>query len=223
MANEIQFSFRTGATCYFETRNQTSGFIWNTASGAFMGYVSGTPNANIIVSTVEQGATGLYAGNFPSAIGPGVYSIRARQQLGGSAADSDPTVAVGDFQWNGTAPAPLSDTATSGQIGQIGPMRIARGTMVKPFPIYLKSSADHVTPFTSGVVSGQISKDGAAFTALQSGAFTEIGLGAYSCQALTSGDTSCNAAVLVFNAAGISGGSSDPLVMSFLTQKVSGF
>ena len=94
--------------------------------------------------------------------------------------------------------------------------------MIQNFPIYLVSATDHVTPFVSGVISGQISRDGGAFGALQSGAFTEIGLGTYKLQALTSGDILCNTAALVFTGTGISGGTSDPRVFTLLLQRTSG-
>ena len=115
---------------------------------------------------------------------------------------------------------PLSSLTSSGSLAAI---RITRGKMVQNFPLYMKSATDHVTPMTSGVVSGQISKDGGAFGPLQSGAFTERGLGFYSLQALTSGDLAANTIALLFTATGVSGGVSDPLAMSILTQPSSGY
>jgi hypothetical protein len=76
--------------------------------------------------------------------------------MGGSALETDPTVAVGDVQFNGTAILPLSDLATSGQVAAFSPLRVARGTMLKPFPIYLRSSADHVTAFTLTVEAADV-------------------------------------------------------------------
>ena len=87
--------------------------------------------------------------------------------------------------------------------------------------MYLKSSADHVSPFLSGQCSGQISKDGGAFVPMQSGIFTEIGQGFYK-TTLTSGDTLANSLALLFNAVNLSGGQSDPLPMAILTQRTSG-
>ena len=173
------------------------------------------------ISATEQGSSNFYAASFPAAVPAGVYNLDAHQQTGGSAAQTDPRVAAGEEQWNGTALFPLSDLATSGQIGQIGPIRLARGTMVQNFPIYLKSAADHITPFTSGVVSGQISRDGGAFGVLQSGTITEVGLGSYKIN-LTSGDLNANTVMLVFTANGISGGTSDPLPIAAVLQRVSG-
>jgi hypothetical protein len=125
------------------------------------------------------------------------------------------------YDWNG-ATVGLADLATSGQIGLVSPMRLARGVGILNFPVYLKSSADHVTPFTSGVVSGQISRDNGSFGALQSGAITEIGLGHFNLFALTSGDLLANTVRLHFTATGISGGSSDPLPISLVLQRTSG-
>ena len=222
MSGEIQFNFTAGQVCYFLVWNRI-GQIWNTSTVAFESYLTAN-YANYVISAVEQGtASHQYVGNFPSTIVAGVYGITARQRLGGTAAETDPTIATGDFQWNGSVSFPLSDLATSGQIGQISPIRLARGVMVQNFPVYLKSSVDHVTPLVSGIVSGQISRDGGLFGALQSGKFTEVGLGFYALQALTSGDLTANTVSLLFTANGISGGQSDPLPMSFVMQRTSGF
>lgn len=218
MAGEIQFSYRPGLTTYAEIRN-TAAQIWNTASGAFMAYLSGMGNTT--VAGTEQGLSSYYQANFPSTINPGVYNVRARQQLGGSPAESDTTIAVGDVEWDGTSVLPRSNLATSGQVGQIGPIRIAKGTQLLNLPLYLKSSADHVTAFTSGIVSGQISRDGGAFGVLQSGTVSEVGQGFFKVN-LTSGDTNANTLALLFTAVGVSGGAADPLPMAMVTQKVSG-
>lgn len=220
MAGEIQVSYKTGQTVYALVRNAT-GKVWNTQSGAFETYVTAN-YANYVVSLTEQGsASSYYAGNFPPSIVAGVYNVVAKQQVGGSAAETDPTVGSGDIQWNGSNVLPRSDLATSGQIGQALPLKIYRGQMISNFPFKLVSSADHVTPLTSGVCSGQISRDGGAFTALQSGGFSEIGLGWYSVP-LTSGDLLCNTAALVFTAVGVSGGASDPRDFGFILQRTSG-
>lgn len=221
MANELQVNYQTGKVVYFLIRDSI-GQIWN--GSAFESYTTAN-YSTYVVSGGEQGvASAFYTSTFPSTILAGVYSVLAKERIGGSAAETDPSIGWGNVQWNGSASLPLSDLATSGQIGQIAPMRIARGTMIKPFPFKLVSSADHITPFISGVVSGQISRDGAPFVALQSGAFTEVGLGWYSLQALTSGDLLANSIGLVFNATHISGlATADQRDFGFITQKVSGF
>lgn len=219
MAGEIQFSFQPGRTCYVLIRNRT-GAVWNGSS--FVTYAT-VDYANYPVTVAEQGTlSAFYTGTFPSAITAGVYSIVGKSQLGGSPAESDPVVAAGDIQWNGTVTLPLSDLATSGQVSLIAPIKIYRGQMVQNFPIYFVSSLDHSTPFTSGIVSGQISRDGVSFGALQSGAFTEIGLGFYSLQALTSGDLLANTIAMRFSANGISGGAADPRNMVMVLQRASG-
>lgn len=213
MASEIPFSYKVGATTYVLIRNRV-GQIWNTSgTGAFTSY-DNTYYSSYVVSAVEQGSSAYYTATMPSAIPAGVYNIVAKDQLGGSPAQTDPTVAVGDENWNGSAIMPLSDLATSGQVGGLGQTRLTRSHMVRNFPIYLKSATDHVTPLTSGSdISGQIARDGGGFGALQSGAFTEVGLGFYNLQALTSGDTNADTIKLLFTATG-----ADPLPMSFITQ-----
>jgi hypothetical protein len=221
MAGEIAFDFQAGATCYVNIRNRTSGYIWNGASFEAYSQLSGNI-FSYAVAVAEQGVSAHYVGNFPAAIPAGVYDVTARQKVQSPYLETDRVVAAGEVQWNGTVVPPLSDLATSGQVGQLGPLRLARGVMVQNFPVYLKSSADHITPFTSGVVSGQIARDGGAFGALQSGAITEVGLGWYNLQALTSGDLLANTAKILFTAAGISGGLSDPCPVGLVLQKVSG-
>lgn len=221
MANEMQISFSAGKTVYAQVRSRI-GQIWNTGTVAFESYLTANI-ANYSISLTEQGsASGFYAGNFPSAIAAGVYSILAKQRLGGSVAETDPTVGAGDLQWNGTATLPLSDVATSGQLGQIGPIPVYRGQMVRNYPFFLLSSADHVTPLLSGTCSGQVSRDGGSWGALQSGAFTEVGLGMYTVQALTSGDTLANTLGLLFNGVNVSGGASDPCRFTLILNRTSG-
>lgn len=223
MAGELQLSFSTGRTVYALIRSRTAQ-IWNTSggTGAFENYNSSV-YTSYSVSLTEQGtASAFYAGTFPSAIPAGIYSVTGKTQLAGSPAETDPTVAIGDLQWNGTVTLPLSDLSTSGQLGQLSPIRLARGTQIRNFPIYLVSAVDHVTPFTSGVVSGQIARDGGSFTAFQSGAFTEKGQGFYTLQAATSGDLLGDTACMLFTAVGISGGAADPRPLTFLLQRSSG-
>lgn len=224
MANELQFRGPgTGKTCYALVRNRV-GQIWNTSggTGAFQAYDTAQYTAYPISAVEEGTASNFFKASMPAAVPAGVYGIEARQQVAGSVAETDPTVAQGDFQWNGTVSLPLSDLATSGQLGQVAPIRIARGTMIQNFGFKLVSSLDHVTPFTSGVVSGQIARDGGSFGALQSGAITETGLGWYNLQALTSGDLLANTAKLTFSANGISGGSADQRDYFLVMQRTSG-
>ena len=223
MAGEIQTSYQTGRTVYSLIRSRV-GQIWNTSggTGAFENYTTAVFTSYAITMTEQGSASAFYTGTFPSAIIPGVYSLTAKQQIAGSAAETDPTIAVGDLQWNGTVTFPLSDVATSGQLGQLNPIRLARGTQILNFPIYLVSAVDHVTPLTSGILSGQIARDGGSFGPFQSGAFTETGLGFYNLQAATSGDLLANTCKMLFSAAGVSGGAADPRPLTFILQRSSG-
>lgn len=219
MANEIQAPINlSGATLYFQVYSRT-GTVWN--GSAFETYDGGnwTTYDNPMS---ELGTSGIYVGSFPSTIPAGVYGVVVYRQVGGAPAQGDLVVASGDYQWNGSATVPLSDLATSGQLGLLQPMRVARGTMIENWLFDLVSSADHVTPFTSGTVSGQILRDNGSFGVLQSGAFSEKGLGVYRLQALTSGDLLCNTACLYLTAAGVSGGTADPRKFFFVTQRTSG-
>ncbi len=221
MAGEIQIPYASTKTVYAVVRNKNAQ-IWNNNTTAFE-----TPSsaswADYVISLVEQNTLGFYAGNFPTAITAGIYSITGFQQITGSPLSSDMFVGGENYQWNGTTTLPLSDLATSGQVGQFAPMKIYRGEMIQNFKFYMVSAADHVTPFTSGIVSGQILRDGgASFAALQSGAFTEEGLGFFRCT-LTSGDLLCNTASLLFTANGISGGQADPRPMTLVLQRTSGY
>ena len=224
MASQIQFSFTPGRTCYTLIFNQ-SGQIWNSATNLFETY-STANYANYALSATQQGSSSpFYLTPTPVQLPAGDYSIAGKQQLGGSVAETDPSIAVGNYSWNGTGQTQLADMVTSGLFSAFQPLRLARGVMVKNFPLYFKSNADHITPLTSGVVSGQIIRDpvsGSTWGALQSGAFTEQGNGYYALQSLTSGDLNANTIMLLFNAAGVSGGLADPLPMSFITQRISG-
>lgn len=223
MAGEIQCSYKAAVTLYGVVRSpQSGGMVWDNVSGYFTTYNT-TLYSNYSVSLTQQGtASAYYVGNFPTSIAPGTYNVVAKQQLGGSPAEADPTVAQGQLEWNGTRPLPLSDLVTSGQFSQSFPIPIAYGTMVRDFGIYFKSSVDHVTPFTSGVVSGQIVRGSGTWGPLQSGAFVEVGNGFYNLQALTSGDLAATTVKLLFTANGISGLSADPVAMTIVTQRVSG-
>lgn len=222
MASELQVNAGSALTIYALVRSAT-GTIWN---GSTLVAYATVDYANYKIAATEQGsASGYYVATFPSTLAAGVYNIAWKQQSGGSPVEGDTTIAVQTFYWSGTAEVSIADCATSGQVGQYLPMRIFRGQMVQNFPFKLVSSADHVTPFTSGVVSGQISRDGGAFGALQSGTavagILEFGQGFYKVN-LTSGDLNANTVALVFNAVGVSGGSADPRGFGMILQRVSG-
>lgn len=223
MSGEVQISYQTGQTLYFVTRDG-QGRPWSTSggTGGFDTYLTAS-FPQYAISMSEQGVAGAYyVGSFPVNIPAGDYSVVAKQQAGGSPLETDRTVGNANVHWDGSQMIPLSSLANSGVLSQIVPLRIARGTMVKPFPFKLVSDLDNKTPFTSGVVSGQISRDGGPFGPLQSGAFTETGLGWYSLQALTSGDLNANSCALVFTANGVSGGQAAQRDFGFVLQRSSG-
>jgi hypothetical protein len=223
MAGEIQYVAPHGISSYFTMRDSNNA-IWSTSggTGGFETY-SSPDYQSYAMSATEDGTsgTGHYAGNMPSAAPAGIYSIVAYKQLGVNAEEYDTILAEGDIEWNGTYVPPLSDTATSGMVGQYLPIRLTRGVMIPNFYVDLVSSADHVTPFLSGTCSGQISRDGGAFGVLQSGQFTEIGNGTYAIQSLTSGDLLANTAQLYVTAIN-NNGLSDPRKITFVLQRTSG-
>lgn len=211
----------TGSTLYFRILGSGNS-VWSTSggTGAFEGYNSANWTS-YAVNLSEQGNSNIYAGNFPAAVPAGYFNIDARKQVGGSPAESDVNVGTGDVQWNGSKTVPLADLTTSGQLANVGPIRLTRGEAISGFPVYFKSAADHVTPLTSGVCSGQVSRNGGAFVALQSGNFSEIGQGFYSVN-LTSGDLNATTVALLFTATKVSGGPADPVPMAFVMQRTSG-
>lgn len=223
MSQEIQALAPTGRTVYALIRN-ASGAVWN--GTAFATYLTANYSTYPVALTEQGSASGYYTGTFPSAIAAGTYSVVVKVQSGASPAESDANADAGELEWNGSAPVALSDLATSGQVGQFAPIRLSRGVAVSGFIFYLKSSLDHVSPLVSGVCSGQINRDGAGWTALQSGlaasAYTELGNGYFKCN-LTSGDTNCDQAALLFTATTISGAAAaDPCALVVYFQKTSG-
>lgn len=223
MAGEISCDAATGITIYANIRNRTSGFIFNVSSGQFETYSTASGNQNAYQITLsEQGTGGHYLGNVPSTLGPGTFDITAKRRINAWFAETDQLVANGQLEWNTSVAVPLSDLSTSGQLANLSPLRLARGTMIQNFPLFFRSSSDHLTGMTSGVVSGQIARDNGSFGVLQSGSFTETGLGWFNLSALTSGDLLCNTVKLHFSCVGISGGSADNIDMSFVLQRTSG-
>ncbi len=214
MANEILFNFAAAQTVYFLIWNRLSQ-VWNGSS--FGAYATGS-YSTYTNSAIELGsASSMYAGTFPATIVPGIYSVVAHKQVTGSPLETDPIIATGNIEWNGSALLPQSDLATSGQIATFLPVKLAKGQMIGNFPFKLVSATDHVTVFTSGICSGQIARDSGLFGPLQSGVFLETGLGWYTIT-LTSGDLNANTAAFVITARGVSGGVSDPRDFGFILQ-----
>ncbi len=224
MANEIKIAYSPNKSLYVLIYNAV-GLVWNNTALAFQTYASAT-YAQYALGLTPIGTaltSRFYEASFPVQIPQGTYDLVAFQQQGGSPAESDPPVGSEDgFGWNGAARLSYADLATSGLLSIINPVKVYRGEMVQNFPFKLVSALDHVTPFVSGVVSGQINRDGGLFGPLQSGAFTELGLGWYAVT-LTSGDTNGGTIALVFTANGVSGGTADQRDFAYILQRASGY
>lgn len=107
MSGELQCDAETGSTIYFQLRN-SAGQIWRIDSAAFENYAT----ANIghyNIPAAEQGtASGLFAGDMP-AVGTGRYNVVGKKRAGGSPAEGDVTVAVGELDWTGSAVVNVAD------------------------------------------------------------------------------------------------------------------
>ncbi len=104
MSKEILLAYDSGLTVYFQIFNSTSQ-VWNGAS--FETYATANIATYKIAGTEAGTASGYYTANFPAAVA-GVYSIVARVQSGGSAAETDVLAGTqSNFQWSGTAAVPL--------------------------------------------------------------------------------------------------------------------
>ena len=109
MASELQTDFLSGQTVYFQVRNSV-GKIWNGSS--FVTYVTANVNLYAIAATEQGTASGYYAANMPAVIA-GVYNIVAKQQAGGSPAETDFTVGTGIVEWDGSNVLSLSGVPTT--------------------------------------------------------------------------------------------------------------
>ena len=226
MSAELQIAYRSGAalSCVVFPVN-SGGLAWRSQipPAQFIPFQSGVLGdfAFPQLGMTYRGAS-YYIADMPQDIPPGVYNVVA-YDLGLGTGSDNPGQGRGQIQWAGSSGSrfvvPYTMMATSGLFANAFPTQLARSTMVRNFPIYLKSPEDHVTPFTSGIVSGQIARDSGLFTALQSGEITETGNGFYNVMALTSGDLDAGTAKMLFVARGVSGGWSDPLAYSLVLQR----
>lgn len=102
MSAEIQIAYTETAVTLYATVRNSVGQIWNTAGAAFEAYQT----ANVTdydVALAEQGtASRFYVGDMP-AVGDGVFSVTAHKRAGGSPAEGDPVVGMGDLQFRGSA------------------------------------------------------------------------------------------------------------------------
>ncbi len=100
MSQELECDYVTGKTVYFLIRSSV-GTIWNGSS--LVTYVTGNLSTYVVLAT-EQGTSGYYTADFPALLTTaGVYNVVAKDRAGGSAAESDTSIASGDLQWAGTA------------------------------------------------------------------------------------------------------------------------
>ena len=107
MAAELQMVMGTGLTGYFQVRS-TVGTIWN--GSALVAYNTANIATYAITATEQGTASGYYTGTMP-ALAAGVYNVIGKQRVGGSVAESDPTVSTGQIEWNGSTVAYLADKA----------------------------------------------------------------------------------------------------------------
>lgn len=99
----------TGLNIYALIRNQ-SGNYWN---GSTFEAFTAANYANYTISCSEEGSTGIYVGNFPTAITTfDEYIIVYFSRAGGSPANGDPVVGTGVVVWTGSASVASSTPAT---------------------------------------------------------------------------------------------------------------
>lgn len=221
MAGELQTSYQSGRVVYFIVRDK-NGLVWDNTGSAFETYQTAR-YARYVIQASEQGtASAYYTATFPAAIPAGAYDVVAKVTDGSieNGEEIDGTISTGTVQWGGSAPLAVAELVASGQFGLVANGLLLRNRMVHKYPIGFVNSGGE--PFTSGVVSGQIIKDGATAVPLQSGAFTEIGNGFYEVQALTSGDLDAAKVCLLFTCVGISGGQAVPVQEKHVLQRMSG-
>jgi hypothetical protein len=226
MSAEIAVSYRSGADLRVIVFSANSGSLaW--AGLFFTNYAAGSL-ASFAIPPIASGGMASHGGtfyytDFPQGIPAGLYNV-VLIDTGLGSGKNNPGQGTGQIQWAGDASGsrfvmPLSQVATSGLFANAFPTQLSRSFAVRNFPVYLKSSEDHFTPFTSGIVSGQIARDSGLFTALQSGQIVEVGHGFYNVMGLTSGDLDAGTAKMLFVARGVSGGWSDPLAYSLVLQR----
>lgn len=123
MASELQTDYITGKVVYFLLRNSI-GRAWN--GSAFEVYATAN-YANYVILATEQGtASAYFAASMPAAAA-GVYYLIAKERVGGSAAETDITIATGIMQWDGTAALALSSVPTTTFQTNIADTVLSRG------------------------------------------------------------------------------------------------
>jgi len=127
MAKELTTQFTSGQTIYAAVLN-TAGQIWRADTHVFE-----TPTAanwtKYAIALTEQSTTGIYEGDFPTAIvTAGTYPVLFRQQSAGSPASTDSANGMlgGTLYWSGTGE--LSPVSTGGEGAGTGPIAINQNT-----------------------------------------------------------------------------------------------
>jgi hypothetical protein len=100
MAREISFADQTGGVDYVILVNNFGQF--RRIDTAAWEFYSAANYANYKRVATEAGASGIYLADFPTAVASGRYNLIAKRQVGGSPAESDPSVGAGEVQWNGS-------------------------------------------------------------------------------------------------------------------------
>lgn len=115
MANELKTPFTSGQTVYAVVLN-AAGQAWRTDTNVFEAPLA-ADWGHYATAVAEQSTTGIYDGNFPTAITTaGAYNVLFRQQSGSSPAASDSSSGMigGTICWTGSAEAfPLASSATN--------------------------------------------------------------------------------------------------------------
>ncbi|MDE2106096.1 MAG: hypothetical protein KGL39_53230 [Patescibacteria group bacterium] len=111
MANEFGGLGASDQTLYTRLSNKSAQW-WN--GSAFEAYASGDYSKYPIAMT-EQGASGYFIGNFPTAITEsGTYTYLVHRQVGASPAEGDPVVQTGSIDWTGNSSISVQAGSMSG-------------------------------------------------------------------------------------------------------------
>ena len=195
MASELQTDYISAKNIYFILRNSV-GQAWN--GSAFENYATANLATYKIAATEQGTASGYYAANMPAAAA-GVYYAVAKEQAGGSAAESDITIGTGSLRWDGTT-VPLGL-----------PSRITKNTALANFEFFMADSTDHVTGKTGLTVTATRSIDGGAFAACAN-SVVEVSNGMYKIN-LAASDLNGDTITLRFTGTG-----ADARLVSIVTQ-----
>lgn len=202
MSGELQAQAATGANVYAIILN-ASGQAWYTVTPAFEA-INAAHWTSYAITLTEAAGTGLYVGNFPTAIVTfGQYSALVYQRAGSSPADTDTLVAAGLVNWSGTAALNPTGTNSTGQVLVQYP--IAKNTAINNFQFPMTLAVDHISPYTGAgnTVSGKVALDGTEAALTNSAAISAVtGMNGVYYINLAAADLNGNSVCLVFSAAG---------------------